>query len=645
MASTNRPHSMIGTRRPAALLLAQCIGGLCVLGLVAPSLVAQNVLDPGVRDSRARPGSGQGTNGRTGTGAGGNGRIDPNDPRSRNKDGLGGGTSLDRNLQRGSGGINSPVGQPNFSSRNLLVTGNVAGGRGFRGSVGYTAANDFRSAAGSDAIFRFQAESALSSTYFLNLRSIDRLSLAQDFGTYEFRRASTPDATGGSSASNQRVRLDRAAATMASTRTFELDAEAAPFARGVDNANRPVDFVASPVQGLRKRRPDDPIDATGLSTFERARVRQDVAAGRLDEDDPTRGFQSPIVDVRKDERRDASKDGSKGGTKDGTKGSSARVDTRVTDPVGAQRSSYDQIVKRIVERYGSDPNVHIDAESDAVARAKADIKKVRDALGGRIDDEDDSNPLVDPITKLPKRPAPRTTPSDGGTKDDSSKGDKEAERQRKVDEARTAVSAAAERLRHGTTVRDLTPGERARVDELVKDGQSRLAEGDFFRAERCFTQALELNPDNPLLYAGLAHSQIGAGLHLSAALTLRTLFSNNPEMIDTRYERGLLPNETRLRLAIETLRTRVTSGQDADGYGLALAYIGHQLDDKDLVREGLAAVKGTIENDLMRELLGQLWLDEKPAAAPGAPTDPPAAAPPAGSAAPAPAKPADEPSK
>ena len=614
-------------RRGAGLWLSVA---LCAASAIASSASAQNVLDPGVRDSRPKQGGAAQSNRLP------SGRIEQG---GRNQPGLGSGTSLDRNLQRGSGGINAPIPQPNFNARNLLATGNVAGGRGFRGSVGYTAAGDFRSAAGSDAIFRFQAESALSSTYFLTLRSTDRLSLAQDFGTYEFRRDTTPDSIG--TASTQRLRLDRAAATMASNRTFELEAEAAPFARGRDNANRNVDFVASTVQGLRMRRPEDPIDATGLSTFEKARVRQDVASGSLDAKEPTRAFASPLQDARKESLSDGK-----------------RVEARVSDPVQAQRSSYDQIVKRVLEQYGNDPRVNIDANADAVSRAKADLQRVRDALGGHRAEPTDDDPLVDPITKLPRKPIaapgsgqgaeggnddpnqPNDTPPNGATSQ------KEIRRLQSEADTKASVTAAAGRLRHGTTVRDLAPGERARVDELVRDGQVRLADGDFFRAERCFTQALELNPDNPLLYAGLAHAQIGAGLHLSAALTLRTLFSNNPEMIDTRYERVLLPNETRMRLAVETLRKRIALKQDADGYGITLAYLGHQLDEKDFVKEGLEAVTGTMENDLLRELLSQIWLGDPTESSGGAKKDgepattpqPPSGSQPQGGAKPEPTK-------
>ncbi len=49
---------------------------------------------------------------------------------------------------------------------NAIVTGNVAGGKGFRGNLGYTAAGDFRGQAGSDDLFSFSADSYLPGLVF-----------------------------------------------------------------------------------------------------------------------------------------------------------------------------------------------------------------------------------------------------------------------------------------------------------------------------------------------------------------------------------------------------------------------------------------------------------------------------------------------
>ena len=57
---------------------------------------------------------------------------------------LGSGDVLDANPAVGFGGRNLPTRLTDYRARNLLITGNVAAGRGFRGTVGYFAANDFR---------------------------------------------------------------------------------------------------------------------------------------------------------------------------------------------------------------------------------------------------------------------------------------------------------------------------------------------------------------------------------------------------------------------------------------------------------------------------------------------------------------------
>ena len=70
------------------------------------------------------------------------------------RDALGSGNALDGNLEVGSGGRNgySPraaaFSYQAIQARNLGVTNNVAGGRGFRGDPGYTAPRDFRGKVG-----------------------------------------------------------------------------------------------------------------------------------------------------------------------------------------------------------------------------------------------------------------------------------------------------------------------------------------------------------------------------------------------------------------------------------------------------------------------------------------------------------------
>jgi hypothetical protein len=614
-------------RRPTIAAHTRFLIPTAGLALIVASVAsAQGVIEPKPRDTAPRstaPSSG--SFGNQATPSRPSAEPDRRGATPRNRPGLGGGTALDGNLQRGSGGINQRSNQPDFSARNFVVTDSVAGGRGFRGSVGYTAAEDFRGATAGDSSYSFRADSALSAAYFLPITTSERYGLAQDMGMFEFRRDATPVSMTSRSATNARLRLDRSAAAISSGRSFEIGTEPTLFASGTSlESGMAVDYLASPIQGLRERRTDNALEMSGLSTYERARLRREAADGRVDASRPISPFISPLIDTNRNEE--------------------SRFNTRIEPTIpgvrpnpaesGAARgpagssSSYDRIVQRIVERYGDDPSVRIDANPNAIERARNELTRLREAMSGRttrdarriVDD-----PLIDPTTGLPKRPTDAPSPNDPSVTPAETEEERAA---REAAELRKTVSDAGKVLKHGETITDLSPGDRARVDELVRTGQQQLAAGDYFRAERCFDQALELHPDNPLLFAGLAHSQIGAGLHLSAALTLRTLFAGHPEMIDARYERSLMPNETRLRLGIESLRKRIAQGQDADGFGLTLAYIGHQMGDADLVREGLGHLRGTIENDLLNQLLKQIWLGEETPIEGSAPA--PAATPPSG---------------
>ena len=116
-------------------------------------------------------------------------------PSAPAQDALGSGDALDNNLRVGSGGFNAPRRVPDFRARNMLVTGNVPGGRGFRGTVGYTAPGDFRGLTGSDTLFRFRADSAFSSPNFIRYgQTAQRLRFGQDLGDLTFRREAAPTA-------------------------------------------------------------------------------------------------------------------------------------------------------------------------------------------------------------------------------------------------------------------------------------------------------------------------------------------------------------------------------------------------------------------------------------------------------------------
>ncbi|MEY5031233.1 MAG: hypothetical protein RL354_264 [Planctomycetota bacterium] len=519
----------------------------------------------------------------------------------------GSGNILDANTQLGSGGANAGSIPVDYGARNLIVTGSVPGGRGFRGSVGYTADTDFRGRTGSDDNYAFRADSAFSNPAFsASAVSRDRFLVAQGLGVFEYRRESTPLSAANERAardqSDSRLRLDRANAQMSFARgNYDIGGDRTIISTTTQTGEL-VRYIISPLRGLQIENLRDPLARAGIGVYERARARQDIAAGLTTMDDYQRVRAASALDVPDPRRVDLR-------MRPQSEADRLRVEGNKVLP-----QSYLDIVDAV--------NKSAEAAGDGAAKP-----------GEQPGVESPMSPLErvrESITPAPARPQrPGTTqtdaakPATGDGKTDSTdslispdgtprsgEADREAAR---IKERGSIISVdeAARILRHGRTIDSLSRDDRRRVDELAKQGEAALRAGDYFRAERRFEQAQALASDNPLAEAGIAHAQLGAGLYLSASLTLRNLFEAFPELIDAKYDRALLPAPERLATAVSVMRERIKRGDDVAGYGLILAYIGHQTADRAMVEEGLAAIAGNERLDTVRKLLEGVWLGAK----------------------------------
>ena len=163
-------------------------------------------------------------------------------------------------------------------------------------------------------------------------------------------------------------------------------------------------------------------------------------------------------------------------------------------------------------------------------------------------------------------------------------------------------------LRHDRRVEHFAAGDEDRFNELLASAEQHLRDGEYFLAERHFGRALRFTPGHPLATAGMAHAQIGAGLYASAALNLRSLLGERPEMIDVKFDPMLLPDRVRLVQSVGTLQGRLSDGVEPGWSGFLLAYIAHQLDDSELIEEGLAAMADADADDPLHDLLRRIWL-------------------------------------
>lgn len=525
---------------------------------------------------------------------------------------MGAGNRLDSNTQVGSGRSNNATTPVDYNSRNLLVTGNVAGGRGFRGSVGYTADTDFRGKVGSDATFKFEADSAYSNIVF-NSSSLsrDRFLVAQGLGAFEYRRESTPIGMQAQRAaadqSDSRLRLDRANTAMSLGRLNWEVGEDRTVATGTGPGGDPIRYIVSPLRGLQTERLTDPVVRSGLSLYEQARARQEIAMGLAKPEDFTpraRAVERGMLDTQ---------------LKPTDAGEIARMQGQLLS------QSYLDILKS-VDSAAARETGDTGATLERVKRDLDEMTKPR--VPGQIDlekvDADKKRAAEEAQKAAEKQEADGVPPTEpDGAKAGQARGkddpllqptDREAEREKeRVKERGTlmTVDEMAEVLRHGKTVTTLGRADKRRVDELTSLGEAALKSGDYFAAERRFLQAQDYRTGNPLIEVGMAHAQLGGGLYLSASLTLRNLLRTHPELADTRYDRALLPTTKRLDDAVKLIRERIAAGEDRPNYGFLLAYIGHQTGERALVEEGLAQFSGNESLDTYGALLRGIWLGGK----------------------------------
>ncbi|MHC4080600.1 MAG: tetratricopeptide repeat protein [Planctomycetota bacterium] len=497
---------------------------------------------------------------------------------------LGGGDALDANTGSAYGGRNLPAPVQDFRSRNLLVTRNVGGGRGFRGTVGYTSQFDFRGALGSDDLFRERANSAFSSPRFVAAgRSLERLRFGQYLGEVEYRRAGygasirtigeqrfTPQPM-----IDDRINLDHFAISSSTSAIYQAKGDGRVVGLlqdGQGQEGRLLLATASSLRGVQVRPAQSSGRPLGLTSYDMARAVEDAEAGRAsrqvgEEFDPRfADLQPPSQPL-------------------GAEPVSTRIDTELARQQATPVTNryYLEIMERFKQQY-------------AAARPEQPEVKPPDEL-----------PLEEQYEQLRELLAGTRAP----TPDDAGDGEDEA------DDAGSGIGGPrlpmdiaklAGPLRHGAQVDHLTAEDESRFQELVASGEEKLRDGEYFDAEYRFDRALRFTPGHPLAAAGKGHAQIGAGLYAPAALTLRRLLTQRPEMIDVRYGQELLPSRVRLDAAVDRLRQLMAEQRDLALHAFLLAYIGHQLDKPDLVEQGLETMGKASPDDPLHALLQEVWL-------------------------------------
>ena len=536
----------------------------------------------------------------------------------------GSGTALDRGLQQGAP-INAPAAKQDYRSRNLLVTGDVADGRGFRGSVGYTAAEDFRGATAEDSTRAFRANSASTSADALaNIAMNDRFSVATGMGATAFRRdfvgnnasSSRPGNTKENAQirtvagrdtglvvqpsrtleNNNRVRLDLLTRQGATQSDFVTSYQPVSVGMIRTGDNRFSRVLATPFSGVLLAPSDDFIESLNHGIYSSALLRSDFRSGRASGEKILRSYLSPTPGVKRAAQ---------------AAGATPAVPVRreVTAP-------YDRLLTKVAERYRGAQALTAAEKLDEELALETTVGVLGD-LRARMQlapttpiDETDrllgSRGAVDPL-EIPT--TPQSAAGSGATSQPAQPALVDPRKGEPVKMLRKLTGDEAYLLlAHGEVLNQLDAGTREALDIMLQTADRAMRDGRYISAEKIFTTAAQIAPAHPLPMAGLSNAQVAAGLQLSAAASLRRPFTEWPEMIDTRYGMEILGSQARMAEVAKKSLERAVDSKYASEYGLVAAYVGHQLSDRTIVEQGLALMERDPTDGVLTHALRVIWL-------------------------------------
>jgi len=523
---------------------------------------------------------------------------------------------LDASTRVGSFGDNGQAAKVDYYSRNLIVTGDVGGGREFRGSVGYREQSEFTGNTGADDLRRWTAYSVYSSPYMAQA-NYNPLQASQAFGAIMYTRtysnASARDILTNQQPLDARIAFDRFSADGAKKMKRQADFIDPGNTRDVsERLNWRVTQAISQATGRTGRNEvelDDALSGLGLSSYDRQRLKQDILSGRTQRDlvvgEPL--SQSSLLP-----------------------GQSLADSARIRPTLAPEYTSiYDSLRARAADRV---PEPTTQAERDARAAAVGrQLGANMEWLRGELSRSGVESGVRGGTGPRGEAKEPELLPGDGTKKpgtEGTGAGGGEAKPAEGA-EAKPSIDDLAFILRHGRKLQSLVPEDSSAIKDMMELGAVAMTRGDYFRAEERFASVLAVVPTSAGALAGVANAEIGAGLPASAALSLRKLFAMHPEMIDTRLGVEVLPAPARMDAALAAARERIAAGNAADApgevksdrfdFGLVAAYVGFQTDRADAVREGIEAMRAAKPGDPLVELLQRVWM---PAADPTRPSSP-----------------------
>lgn len=531
------------------------------------------------------------------------------------------GRANDANNRIGSGGYNSGgVPAPETVGGNQIVTGNVTGGRSFRGDPGYSSAREFRGVTSGDASDRFIRDSSGAPVGYGATPRNFSTNVMPFYG--ESRTVNPPpdfvSIPGGggyvpsvSTRRFQSTRFDERLGVLTDADSVLPRPGQLVLPGPVDNASNQTFISASPLYGIRQFNVGDPGAAAmssggrrGLSDEQVIRMRQELAP-TLNTPDLTSG---PLDPSRRTTGDAAGTDGTTapGQTRSLTAPTPAPFDAPENQSLSSpslqgnafgsnpndlstqqgqrqrmlaspvQQSSQYAEMRRRLDRYNAErPKTDADLNRDFRNQFRAAEEQQKQAGGQQT-----PAPRGQPTGR---QPAAESTPDLAQRARDAAFGERKPGQLAPGTEMQqlpaSPLPGPAGRP-EPVEVKSLAAGVGAPgLRGLLAQAEQFMQQGKFDSAITQYESAAQVAPNNPLILLGQANAELGGEYFARAENHLRQAFLLDPALLMARYDLRAMMGDERLQKVIESLKDIARRETSQSRPAFLLAYVAYNTRD------------------------------------------------------------------
>lgn len=545
---------------------------------------------------------------------------------------------LDNSLMVGGSRVNSraPVNTYGQYSQ-AVVTGNVAGGRQFRGSLGYRAQNEFRGNLPSRGIFGFRADAYRlpATTPEINVPNYNPQFTPQipSADVYSSGRATTgsgilartgsgvtpADITGGAMSLTEYTPYASGDTNLAQIsqmyRDAQIDASVRPGSLGsaYGEGGRLLELTASPLAGMQYNPASTPTQLRRDLTRQWDQALRQASASATPPTAPSLPALPEIASAAPFSRVTPQPN-------------AMRLDDAVSaglslsgQRLGEAAQTAEQLQFRSDLAPQTDEPTPVPGSQPGAISAKPGedvyldllrrINRQAVARGHELPTDVLAGPQADGDTaQTPQQGliVPRTAQAPDPTQPAVPQADQPPQTPQPGDDEQ-----AVRRLDYDLpALRTMAGSTDTLVNRLMGRAERLMNEGNYFDADSVYRTVLSIRKRDPLAQIGRVNAQLGAGVFLSSGTLLQDLLARHPELIAARYSQPLIPDDKRLAEVEKRLRKFTQTNPEAQ-LPLLLAYLGYQRGDQQTVRQGLELLDKRSPDSRLTPLLRRLWLEDQ----------------------------------